>query len=112
MADEEIKKMRVLKLTLKKKWFDLMKLRDEKLRKKIEFRDPSDWIFSRLLDENGNEKEYDLIEFRNGYGKNAPSFCCEFLGWDIEEKQTEYIFGSVKIITEVGTVKIYLGKIV
>ena len=105
MTDEEVKK--VLKLTLKKKWFDLMKDGF----KKIEFRDPSEWILSRLLDENGNEKEYDLIEFRNGYGKNAPSFCCEFLGWDIEEKQTEYIFGSVKIISEVGTVKIYLGKI-
>ena len=105
MTNEEVKK--VLKLTLKKKWFDLMKDGF----KKIEFRDPSEWILSRLLDENGNEKEYDLIEFRNGYGKNAPSFCCEFLGWDIEEKQTEYIFGSVKIISEVGTVKIYLGKI-
>ena len=105
MTNKEVKK--VLKLTLKKKWFDLMKDGF----KKIEFRDPSEWILSRLLDENGNEKEYDLIEFRNGYGKNAPSFCCEFLGWDIEEKQTEYIFGSVKIISEVGTVKIYLGKI-
>ena len=105
MTNEEVKK--VLKLTLKKKWFDLMKDGF----KKIEFREPSDWIFSRLLDENGDAKKYDLIEFRNGYGKNAPSFCCEFLGWDIEEKQTEYIFGSVKIISEVGTVKIYLGKI-
>ncbi len=105
MADEVKKK--VLKLTLKKKWFDLMQSGE----KKIEFRDPSDWIFSRLLDENGNEKEYDLIEFRNGYGKNAPSFCCEFLGWDIEEKQTEYIFGSVKIISEVGMIKIFLGKV-
>ena len=105
MTMNDVKK--VLKLTLKKKWFDLMKDGF----KKIEFREPSDWIFSRLLDENSNEKEYDLIEFRNGYGKNAPSFCCEFLGWDIEEKQTEYIFGSVKIITDVGTVKIFLGKV-
>ena len=105
MANEESKK--ILKLTLKKKWFDLMSLGF----KKIEFREPSDWIYSRLLDENGDGKKYDLIEFKNGYGKNAPSFCCDFLGWDIEEKQTEYIFGSVKIITDVGTVKIFLGKI-
>ena len=105
MTDEVKKK--VLKLTLKKKWFDLMCAGF----KKIEFREPSEWILSRLLDENGNEKGYDLIEFRNGYGKNAPSFLCEFLGWDIEEKQTEYIFGSVKIITDVGTIKIFLGKI-
>lgn len=104
MTNQEKK---VLKLTLKKKWFDLMKDGF----KKIEFREPSDWIFSRLLDENSNEKEYDLIEFKNGCGTNAPSFLCEFLGWDIEEKQTEYIFGSEKIISEVGTVKIFLGKI-
>ena len=51
MTNQEVKK--VLKLTLKKKWFDLMQSGE----KKIEFRDPSDWIFSRLLDENSNEKE-------------------------------------------------------
>ena len=100
-------KKKVLKITLKKKWFDLMKDGF----KKIEFRDPSDWIYSRLLDDKGNEKKFDLIEFKNGYAKNAPSFLCEFLGWDIERKQTEYVFGSEKIISDVGTVKIFLGKI-
>ena len=97
----------VLKLTLKKKWFDLMMSGF----KKIEFRTPSEWIYSRLMDENGNAKKYDLIEFKNGYAKNAPSFYCEFLGWDIEEHPTEYFFGSEKIITEVGTIKIFLGKV-
>lgn len=106
MNNQEVKK-KVLKLTLKKKWFDLMKDGF----KKIEFRDPSDWIFSRLLDENGDKRKYDLIEFKNGYAKNAPSFYCEFLGWDIEEKCSEYVFGSEKIISDVGTVKIFLGKI-
>ena len=105
MADDEAKK--ILRLTLKKKWFDLMKSGA----KKIEFRDPSPWILSRLLDKNVNEKEYDLIEFKNGYSKNAPSFCCEFLGWDSEEEPTEYFFGSDKIISEVGMIKIYLGKV-
>jgi hypothetical protein len=105
MTNEEVKK--VLKLTLKKKWFDLMCAGF----KKIEFREPSDWIYSRLLDKNGDAKKYDLIEFKNGYSKNAPCFCCEFLGWDVEEKQTEYIFGGVKIISEVGMIKIFLGKI-
>lgn len=105
MTNKDVKK--ILKLTLKKKWFDLMSLGV----KKIEFREPSEWIYSRLLDEIGDEKKYDLIEFRNGYGKNAPSFCCEFLGWDVEEKQTEYIFGGEKIITDAGTIKIFLGKI-
>jgi len=106
MTNQEVKK-KVLKLTLKKKWFDLMKDGF----KKIEFRTPSEWIFSRLLDENGNGKQYDEIEFKNGYSKDAPSFRCEFLGWDIEEEQTEYFFGSEKIISDVGTVKIFLGKI-
>lgn len=105
MTNQEAKK--VLKLTLKKKWFDLMKDGF----KKIEFRDPSDWIFSRLIDENGDPKKYDLIEFKNGYAKNAPSFYCEFLGWDIEEERTEYFFGTDKIISDVGTIKIFLGKI-
>ena len=106
MNNQGVKK-KVLKLTLKKKWFDLMKSG----LKKIEFRTPSEWIYSRLLDENGNGRNYDLIEFKNGYSKDAPSACCEFLGWDIEEKQTEYVFVSEKIITEVGTIKIFLGKV-
>ena len=105
MADEVKKK--VLKLTLKKKWFDLMKDGF----KKIEFREPSEWILSRLIDKNGDPKKYDLIEFKNGYAKNAPSFYCEFLGWDVEEEHTEYIFGSDKIISEVGMIKIFVGKI-
>lgn len=106
MTNQEVKK-NVLKLTLKKKWFDLMKDGF----KKIEFRTPSEWIYSRLLDYDGNGRNYDEIEFKNGYSKNAPCFRCEFLGWDIEEKQTEYVFGSEKIITEVGTIKIFLGKV-
>ena len=105
MTNKEAKK--VLKLTLKKKWFDLMCAGF----KKIEFREPSNWIFSRLIDKNGDAKKYDLVEFKNGYGKNAPCFCCEFLGWDVEEEPTDYFFGSEKIISDVGTVKICLGKI-
>jgi len=62
----------VLRLTLKRKWFDMI-ARGEK---KEEYRAPSKWILSRLLDKN-----YDLVEFRNGYAPDAPMVAVEYLGW-------------------------------
>ena len=46
--------------------------------KKIEFREPSEWILSRLIDKNGDAKKYDLIEFKNGYSNKKASFFALF----------------------------------
>jgi uncharacterized protein (DUF736 family) len=57
--------MKVLHLTLKKKWFDMI-LSGEKTE---EYREYKQYFISRL---KNWKYDYDCIEFRNGYGKNAP----------------------------------------
>lgn len=87
--------MKVLHLTLKKKWFDLIASGE----KKEEYREIKPYWVSRLVDElHAEEKEgdftfywkgflfsmaspqhYDVVEFKNGYGKNAPTMTIECL---------------------------------
>ena len=63
--------MKILKLTLKKKWFDLIAIGE----KKEEYRTPGKWIGSRL-----EGREYDAVEFRNGYSRTSPTSRLEYLG--------------------------------
>jgi len=53
----------ILHLTLKKKWFDLIKSGE----KTEEYREIKDYWTTRL-----KGKEFDIVRFRNGYQKNAP----------------------------------------
>ena len=70
--------LRVLRLTLKRKWFDMI----ASGKKLEEYRDPSPWIYSRLLEKDGySHRQYDLIEFKNGYGPDVPTMTVEFKGW-------------------------------
>lgn len=75
--------MKILHLTLKKKWFD-MELSGEKPE---EYRDIKPYWIKRLVESMSydvsdpgsrdiiyNFKHFDAINFTNGYGKNAPSF--------------------------------------
>lgn len=55
--------MDILHLTLKKKWFDLIKSGV----KREEYREMKPYWHTRLLNKN-----YDAIRFRNGYSKDAP----------------------------------------
>ena len=70
---------KVLFLTLKKPQFEAT-ISGEKI---FEYRRPSDWIKSRLINKN-----YDLVKFVNGYGLDKPYFICEFLGWTIAKRGT------------------------
>jgi hypothetical protein len=54
----------ILKLTLAKGPFDAT-VAGEKLE---EYRRDSEWIRSRLLDKNGNPREYDFIKYYHGPG--------------------------------------------
>lgn len=63
-------------MTLKKKWFDLIKSGE----KKIEYREIKPYWTKRLFDEKGNSIKYDFIFFRNGYAKNCPKMKVEFKG--------------------------------
>lgn len=66
-------KSKTLKLTLKKKWFDMIASGI----KKEEYRQLKPWILARL-----EGRAYDAIEFRNGYGPKAPIIRVEWLGWE------------------------------
>ena len=90
--------MKILHLTLKKQWFDLIAsgLKDE------EYRELKQYWHARL-----QNKHYDAIEFRNGYQKNAPTMTVELkiitigLGnpsWGAPETEEVYILKLGKIL--------------
>jgi hypothetical protein len=63
--------MRVLHLTLKKKWFDMIASGE----KKEEYRDYKEYWRRRLLirgEAVDDMRLFHIVEFRNGYQKNAP----------------------------------------
>lgn len=72
MTDEKI-----LHLTIKKKWFDLIKSGA----KKFEFREFKPHWISRLMTTNGCPIDYDYIIFRNGYQKDSPKLKVEYKGF-------------------------------
>ena len=87
--------VRVLRLTLKRKWFDMIASGE----KKEEYRQPGKWILSRL-----ENKKYDLVEFKNGYG-DVPTIESEYLGWEYGTGNPEWGGTSERVAI------IKLGKI-
>ena len=90
--------MRILHLTLKKQWFDLIASGI----KKEEYRELRPYWHTRL-----KNKRYDAIKFRNGYQKNAPTMTVELkiikigLGnpsWGAPEADEVYILKLGKIL--------------
>ena len=73
--------MKILHLTLKKKWFDMIL----SCEKKEEYRELKPYWDSRLL-----FRKYDIIRFRNGYSKNAPTFDIEFKGVKLDNAKPEW----------------------
>jgi hypothetical protein len=73
-------KMRTLHLTVKKKWFD-MELSGEKTE---EYRAMTPYwekrLYHKLYPRIMQYREYDTVQVRNGYAKNAPVFERECLG--------------------------------
>ncbi len=49
--------------------------------KKVEFREQSRWIESRLIG-----KQYDRVRFINGYGPTRPRFSVSFKGYKLAPK--------------------------
>jgi hypothetical protein len=96
--------MKTLKLTLKAQPFEVMK-KGEKL---IEVRKPSQWIKSRLFDKTGKKRDYDMIEFRNGYNSNSPMFTAQFRCFE-ESKITQTLCytNGLTVQIEVGDFVIY-----
>jgi len=65
---------KVLHLNLFRKYFDEI----AEGTKIIEFRDRTDYWKKRL-----ENREYDVIKFRNGYAKGAPTMLVEYKGYTI-----------------------------
>lgn len=74
--------MEILHLTLHKKWFDLIAVGS----KTTEYRRMVPYWSKRLLKPHHEDpnylvaKPFDVIHFRNGYGKNAPSITALWQG--------------------------------
>jgi len=66
--------MKILTLTIKKKYFDKIKSGE----KKIEYRRYAPYYISRIVG-----KSYDAIKFINGYKKDAPMILVEYQGYVI-----------------------------
>ena len=64
--------MKILHLTLKKIYFDLI----ASGLKKTEYREYKLYWKKRI-----EGKEYDVIIFKNGYGKDVPTITIKYLGW-------------------------------
>lgn len=77
---------KVLQLTLKKKWFDLIKSGV----KKEEYREIKRYWETRFAVMLVNKQHYDAILFKNGYSKNAPRFTIELKGIRIGTGKSEW----------------------
>lgn len=66
--------MKILHLTLKKVWFDLIRTGQ----KKYEYRLATGYWKKRILG-----KKFDIVRFRNGYRKDAPAIDVEFKDCDL-----------------------------
>ena len=84
---------KILHLNLYRKYFDAI----ADGTKTTEYRDKTDYWKRRI-----EGKEYDIIKFRNGYAKDAPTMLVEYTGYDITDRY-EIKLGK---ITEVN----YNGK--
>lgn len=81
--------IRILHLTLKKKWFDLIAAG----KKKTEYREIKPYWEKRL------NKDYDEIHFRNGYNKNCPFMRVEYFG-----KSEDYFEGKKCFAIKLGKI--------
>ena len=83
--------------------------------KKEEFRRPSDFIKSRLVDsKTGADKRYETVKFVHGYGNDRPYFTAEFKGYKLAANGVHERYSNG---LEVGwrgkpTYVVYLGDII
>lgn len=68
-------KKKILNLTLKKKWFDLIKSSS----KCVEYREYKPYWIKRI-----EGKHFDEIYFRNGYRKDSPFMRVEYKGYHLD----------------------------
>lgn len=106
--------MKVLHLTLKKKWFDMIASGE----KKEEYREFKQYWIKRFGYESESDYETgyydanmfrlpDVIRFTNGYGKDKPTFDIEVTDWNVGKSKHPEWGGnteSIQFIFKLGNV--------
>ena len=79
--------------------------------KRVEFREKKAWISSRLVDsKSGIDREYDIVEFTNGYGEQRPRFTVSYKGYALKEKGVHATYSNgLKVDENSPTYVIFLG---
>lgn len=77
---------RILHLTLKKKWFDMIASGE----KKEEYRELKPYWFTRLKWKTQTIESFDVICFKNGYQKDALKLTVQCLGIEIGKAKPEW----------------------
>ena len=80
-------KNNVLTLTIKKKWFDMIKSGY----KKEEYREIKEYWIKRLHFDIYNTKPFDLVRFRNGYKPDSPTVIVELKSVRVGKPKTIWV---------------------
>ena len=83
--------------------------------KKVEYRDNTPYWTSRLFNKDGTTKEFQYVEFSNGYRKNRPQFKVEFKGVEVIDEVKEVYSNGFRVnypYKKEGYYKIILGSII
>ena len=97
--------MKILHLTVKRKWFDLI----ASGKKSVEYRECKPYWEKRLLNDDGSYRVFDIVRFKNGYGKNVPTMDVEFrnMAFTDPERHTPKhgeVLGGTTIMISLGKV--------
>lgn len=111
MTIEELKKFivthKVMIISLKKVWFDLMETGE----KDFEMRDPSKWIESRLYNPDGSVKHHDYVLAFNGYGYDKPWFICKYEGFGTQYSNHYTFSNGVQLQQKSNQYMLFLGPV-
>lgn len=112
------KPIRVLRLSVKEPWFTLM-VTGEKPEKDMEFRKPGKWIESRLFEKSSLvsgvkdvAREYDFVEFTNGYGNHRPAALLKYEGFGTGYNNHYKYSNGAEITPDAKDYAIFLGPVV
>jgi len=99
--------MKILHLTLKKQWFDLIASGS----KTIEYREFKNYWVSRLMTSDGRlRNDFDEVHFRNGYSKGSPFMRVEFSAIRVVQTRHHPAMNG-EPLTDSHYFAIYLGSV-
>lgn len=99
---------RVLRLTLKKQWFDILKTSKER----VDCRKPTPELLGVLLEPNGAWRGYDYVLFASDGEVGKEWFLVKYLGWCQAHESRPRTYGEHTVYQEVGDVMLPLGPVI